>query len=88
MKSWNGDSWRDKDVMVMSSSATVSVFATSPPIDRPALTDEYNTNTIKIQYKYYSYTIQYTSYVIIIVHFCVDGFMYIFIYIFQISLRL
>ena len=50
MKSWNGDSWRDKDVMVMSSSATVSVFATYPPIDRPVLTIQYkykytNTNT-------------------------------------------
>ena len=52
MKSWNGDSWGDKDVMVMSSSARVSVFATSTRIDRPALTDEYNTNTIKIQCKY------------------------------------
>ena len=75
LKSWNGDSRGDKNVMVMSSSATVSVFATSQQIDRPVLycicqiqykyntnvfatspqidrlqpTDEYNTNTIKMQ---------------------------------------
>ena len=49
LKSWNGDSRGDKNVMVMSSSATVSVFATSPQIDRLQPTDEYNTNTIKMQ---------------------------------------
>ena len=52
LKSWNGDSRRDKNVMVMSSSATVSVFATSPQIDRPVLYCivfvKHNTNTTQM----------------------------------------